>query len=546
MGITMLKTLDFRRLFEAAPTRFLVLSPNLEILAASDSYLEITQTVRDEIVGRNLFDVFPDNPDDSTATGEHYLGASLNRVKQTLRPDTMAVQQYDHSDPMHKDSPWEHRWWSAVNTPVLDEGGELEYIIHQAVEVTEFVRTSEARSVTSRDSQLRAEILERSATLGASNDSLRAASDAKNRFLSRMSHELRTPFTAISGYSELLSLSDLSPEHAGWVACIRRAGAHLLDLIDEILDISRIEGGRFSISIEPISLERVLDEAIELMRPLADAEGIEILCDADARGIYVSGDGQCLKQVLINLISNAINYNRAGGTVTIGSSRSDDRVTLNVTDTGRGIAAKDLERLFEPFERLDAAATGVEGTGLGLALSRDLVEMMDGTIDVTSEPGKGSTFSVTLNSAEPIAITPIEASTSAVLETREYDRPVKLLYIEDTVANARLVGEILKRRPSIELLPAMLGRLGIDLAEKHKPDAVLLDLHLPDIDGAEVLRYFAVRPELSKIPVVVLTADATRSQYEQLKALGAREYLTKPVSVETLLSTVDAMIVSPN
>lgn len=545
MGTVLQKTLDFKRLFESAPDRYLVLSPDLEIVAASDSYLEITRTVRDEIVGRKLFEVFPDNPDDSTATGERHLGASLDRVKQTLKPDTMAVQQYDLSDPTDKDSPWENRWWSAVNTPVLDEHGELEFIILQAVDVTEFVRASEARSVTSRDSQLRAEILERSVTLGASNDSLRAASDAKNEFLSRMSHELRAPFTAISGYGELLSLSDLSPEHASWVGSIRRAGAHLLDLIDEILDISRIEGGRFSISKEPVSLERVLNEAIELMRPLADADGIAIVCNAEARGIYVLGDGQCLKQVLINLISNAINYNRPAATVTIGVSRSGDRVTLSVTDTGRGIATEDLERLFEPFERLDAAATGVEGTGLGLTLSRDLVEMMDGTIDVTSEPGQGSTFSVTLNSAEQVAIGPIESSTSAVLETREYDRPVKLLYIEDTVANAQLIQEILKRRPSIELLPAMLGRLGIELAEKHNPDAVLLDLHLPDINGAEVLRYFSVRPELSKIPVVVLTADATRSQYDQLKALGARKYLTKPVSVETLLTTVDEMIESP-
>ncbi len=535
-------SIDYKSLFHAVPGQYLILSPELEILDASDSYLEASRKKREEIVGRRLFDVFPANPADPESDSVENLSASLDRVKTALSADTMAVQRYDLPDPDDPDAAWSDHWWSPVNTPILDEHGNLEMIVHQVIEVTDFVRATEARAVASHESKIRAEILKRSATLGQSNEMLRAASEAKNEFLARVSHELRTPLTAINGFGELLSLSNLNADQSRWVNTIRRSGAHLLDLIDEVLDISQIESGEFSISIEPVSVERVLSEAVEIMSPLASANEITIERADTPTSVYVRADNQRLRQILINLISNAIKYNRPGGRVTIETSVAEGNACISVTDTGYGIAEHDLKRLFKPFERLGAAETSVEGTGLGLALSRNLVEVLGGTIDVSSTVGEGTKFTVGLEITEPRAIEPVAIPSSPVLETREYDREIKLLYVEDTAANVRLVEEILKRRPSVKFIPAMFGRLAIELADKNKPDIVLLDLHLPDIGGQEVLSHFAVRPELSKVPVVILSADATKSQLDELMYMGAKDYLIKPIGVEQLLETVDRYV----
>lgn len=534
--------IDYQKLFYAVPGQYLVLSLDSEILDASDSYLRATDTKREDIIGRQLFDAFPTNPDDPGSETSKNMIASLERVKTTLSPDTMAVQRHDLPVPEDPGAAWSEHWWSPVNTPILDEHGELQMIVHQVIEVTEFVHTTEARAVVSHDSKLRAEILKRSATLGESNETLRAASEAKNEFLARVSHELRTPLTAINGFAELLSLSELNTDQLRWTNTIRRSGAHLLDLIDEVLDISRIESGEFSISIEPVSIDRVINEAIEIMGPLASANEITIEYARTLRDCYVRADSQRLRQVMINLISNAIKYNRAGGHVVIDTVAADGIASLSVTDSGNGIAAHDLDKLFKPFERLGASETSIEGTGLGLALSRNLVEILGGTINVSSTIGEGTTFTVGLEITAPRAIEPRITAFSSVLETREYDREVKLLYVEDTAANIRLVEEILKRRPSIQFIPAMFGRLAIELASKNKPDIILLDLHLPDIGGEDVLSYFAVRPELSKIPVVILSADATKSQLDDLLYMGAKDYLVKPIGVEQLLETVDRYV----
>jgi CheY-like chemotaxis protein len=261
---------------------------------------------------------------------------------------------------------------------------------------------------------------------------------------------------------------------------------------------------------------------------------------ASDRGSYVVADGQRLKQVFINLISNAIKYNRPGGSVRVYVDRlSADRVRICIEDTGKGIPAESLPKLFVPFERLDAAASSVEGTGLGLALSRNLLELMGGSIEVQSTFGAGTTFEIELERTEPVAVTADELDQVGVLESKTYSKDRRLLYIEDTVANVRLIEAILKRRPSVKLLPAMLGQLGIDLAREHKPDMLLLDLHLPDIGGEEVLATFKADPKLRDIPVVILSADATKVHYDELMELGAVAYLTKPIGVEDLLNVVD-------
>jgi signal transduction histidine kinase/CheY-like chemotaxis protein len=383
----------------------------------------------------------------------------------------------------------------------------------------------------------------RSAELQVANAALEAANEAKNEFLSRMSHELRTPLAAILGFNELLSLSDIDQQPKRWAAMSLTASKHLLDLVNEVLDLARIEAGELSISPETVPLRPLLDEAIELMEPLAAARAVTIHAPTMSGGYgYVRADRQRLKQVLINLISNAIKYNRDAGEVRIDvGPGGGDRARISVTDTGMGIDEASRARLFIPFERLETS-TIVEGVGLGLALSRTLTEAMGGAIGLESTPGEGSTFWVELAGAEPVAVARLSEEIHPILAVRAGQEQRSLLYIEDTDANVRLVEEILTRRPSIKLLPAMIGSLGLELAREHEPDLILLDLHLPDINGADLLEQLRRDPRTRDIPVVILTADATQRQLDRLLAAGAHAYLTKPISVVELLQVIDTFI----
>jgi signal transduction histidine kinase/AmiR/NasT family two-component response regulator len=478
------------------------------------------------------------------------LRRSLERVRDHRVPDTMAVQKYDIRRPDADGGGFEVRYWSPLNSPVLDARGRLTHIIHRVEDVTEFVRLQheQARTVALRErtAQMELEILQRSAELRDAVAQLRAANAAKDEFLSRMSHELRTPLAAISGFGELLGMSELDADQRAWSDLIGSATKHLARLIDDVLDIARIEAGRLSMSVEPVALGPVFYDVLELLRPLAARHHVVLHAPTSPAGHgYVLADGQRLKQVLINLVVNAIKYNHPGGAVGIAVSAANrGRVRIEVSDTGRGIDPASLDRAFVAFERLDAAASGVDGTGLGLALSRNLVEAMGGAIGAHSEPGVGSTFWVELEIGETAAVAAAEEASPA-WAVREYAGERRLLYIEDTLANVRLVEAILRRRPSVRLIPAMQGRLGLELAREHRPQLILLDLHLPDTTGEDVLAHLKADEVTREIPVVILTADAVRDRTQALLAAGARALLTKPIGVARLLETIDASIAEP-
>jgi signal transduction histidine kinase/ActR/RegA family two-component response regulator/HAMP domain-containing protein len=388
--------------------------------------------------------------------------------------------------------------------------------------------------------ELEARVAERTAQLAAASAETGRASAAKTEFLSRMSHELRTPLNGILGFGQLLEMEALSADQEESVAQILRAGRHLLGLINEVLDVSRIEAGRLQLSLEAVSVGETLHAALDLVRPWATDKGIALQAEAGETHRHVLADRQRLQQVLLNLLSNAVKYNRPGGAVTVACDETPDaQLRIRVTDTGHGIASDKLARLFTPFERLGADATGVEGTGLGLTLSKHLVEVMGGTLSVESEVGVGSTFSVNLplaqapdgafdGSGERIAAGPEASSHGGVV-----------LYIEDNLSNLRLVERVLARRPGTTLLSALQGQLGLDLAQEHRPDLILLDLHLPDLSGEEVLGRLREERRTRDIPVVVLSADATPTQIERLLGAGALAYLTKPLDVQALLKLLD-------
>lgn len=376
------------------------------------------------------------------------------------------------------------------------------------------------------------------------------ANQAKSEFLSRMSHELRTPLNAILGFGQILDMEELSLMQKESVSHIVKAGRHLLTLINEVLDIARVEAGKIEVSLEAVAVAAVVERALGLLGPLSAQRNIRLEADLTVLGHwYVLADEQRFMQVVLNLLSNAVKYNRDNGKVTIEASETDaGLLRIKVCDTGIGIAPPDLAKLFLPFERLGANKSEVEGTGLGLALSRSLMHAMGGSISVDSVLGQGTTFCLEL----PLAKNPLERLTEMPQDdlkrqvTANRAKAFTMLYIEDNMSNYRLIQSILDYRPGVELIGAMQGGIGLDLARQHRPNLILLDLHLPDIMGHEVLRRLRQDPATSEIPVVVLSADATPHQIERLLTppeghLGARAYLTKPLDVGKFLQTLDAL-----
>jgi PAS domain S-box-containing protein len=371
------------------------------------------------------------------------------------------------------------------------------------------------------------------------------ANQAKSEFLSRMSHELRTPLNAVLGFAQLLEMDTLSPEQHENLGYILKAGRHLLDLINEVLDIARIEAGRMAISPESVALTEVAQEALVLTVPLAAERAVKVRSHiAGTDGHYVLADRQRVKQVLLNLLSNAVKYNHVGGEVVIADELVGDRVRITVTDTGSGIPADRQERLFIPFERLGTVQGGVEGTGLGLALSKRLTEAMGGAIGVYSEVGRGSTFwiELPLTDPPPVGIDRMAEDARARAVGTPSDRTFAVLYIEDDLANLGLIERLLARRPSIRVIPAMQGRIGLNLAREHQPDLILLDMQLPDVPGSEILHRLQADLRTRLIPVVTMSSDPSPEQVERLLASGAHACLAKPVDVKELMIVLDDIL----
>ncbi len=372
-------------------------------------------------------------------------------------------------------------------------------------------------------------------------DSAEAASRAKSEFVSRMSHELRTPLNAMLGFAQLLELDRKPPLAAHqheWTAQIQQAGWHLLHMINDTLDLSRIESGHIKLEIANVDLGALVSGTVAMMQPGAAKRRIRIASALDPAAAAVRGDATRVKQIVTNLLSNAVKYNVDDGQVHVTSwAEGRDHVALAVQDTGLGMSAEQLQALFQPFNRLGREHGGTEGTGIGLVISRRLAELMGGRLEAQSQPGQGSTFVLTLPRAALSEAPHTRTSRPDVLND-EYRRRI-VHYVEDNETNAEVMRGILARRPQVELQVSTTGLDGLAALRLQPPSLILLDMHLPDIDGLELLRHVKADSALAAIPVIVLSADATAARIDQAFAEGASEYVTKPVNVAGFLALID-------
>lgn len=394
----------------------------------------------------------------------------------------------------------------------------------------------ELARVQRRLAQASALLAERDAEATRARDEAEAANRAKTDFLSRSSHELRTPLNAILGYAQVLQMDPASTAARGHVDHIASAGRHLLGLIGELLDIARIESGQLELDLATVPARAVVDEALALVAPDAQARGIRVESRVTAADGALLADRQRLRQVLVNLLGNAIKFNRAGGAVRVAAIRAGDSLRIEVEDEGPGLPPDRIERLFTPFERLGAERSAVEGTGLGLALSKRLMDAMDGTILVDSQPGRGSLFSVVLpvaTGAEPAShdVHPAQPHVPA--------GPRHVLHVEDNPSNRALIDTLFARRPAWQLAHACTLEAARRAMQARRPDLVLLDMHMPDGHGDALVRDMAAVPALAGVPVVALSADATAATRERARAAGVADYLAKPVDVPAFFAVLD-------
>lgn len=573
-------TPNFRSLFESAPGLYLVLNPSLHIEAVSDAYLNATMTKRDKILGRHIFDVFPDNPDDPHATGVANLGASLSRVLTLRKADSMAVQKYDVRRPESNGGAFEERYWSPVNSPVFNEKSEISYIIHRVEDVTEFVRLKlhgiEQSKVTQelkiRSEKMESEIFLRGLQIQRANEELRQLYDRlkeldrlKTRFFANVSHELRTPLALILGPAEKMkSAANLLDDQRRDLAIITKNARGLLKHVNDLVDSAKLEAGKLAPKYSEFDLCALISTAAGNFDGLIGDRGIAFHIDAPEH-LTIQADVGMIERILLNLLSNAFKFVPTGGEIGISVMSDNGTATFSVEDNGPGIPAPYREEIFERFRQLDDENTRrFGGTGLGLSIAREFASLHSGRIRVSDRPGGGARFQVDIPIRAPEG-TLVQPSDSRSLDAadmvsqtveqfQEIHGPTEpalpasqskvkrgtVLVVEDNFDMNRFITEILSR--DFLVTPAYDGKQGFETAVLEKPDLILADIMMPVMSGDMMVEKIREVPELEDIPIILLTAKADDDLRVKLLNGGAQDYVVKPFYSEEILVRVKNLI----
>jgi PAS domain S-box-containing protein len=550
-----------QELFESLPSLFVILTPDLRVVSVSDAYLRATMTERGDLVGHDLFEVFPDNPDDPETQGVSKVRASFERVIRTGIPDTMAIQKYDVRRP---DGAFEVRYWSPMNSAVLGADRRIEYLIHRVEDVTDFVleKSQPPKQLRTRMEQMETEIFRNSQQLSSANVRLQetnaqflkatkeadAANRAKSIFLSTMSHEIRTPLNAILGYAQLM-LRDpgMGADSKANLKIICRSGEHLLTLINDVLDMSKIEAGHTEIKPATFNLPRLLDDLAAMFRQRAEAKALTFKMVIYGETVpYVVADEGKIRQVLINLLGNAVKFTKHGHVrlhVHVNQKSAHSLwLSATVEDTGPGISAEDQEKLFEPFTQAKGKLNIQEGTGLGLAISRKFVRLMGGDITVVSILGKGSRFrleipvergdpGVALKAFSPRRVKGLRAGTPAP----------RILVADDQLENQNWLVKLLTSI-GFSVKGADNGEAALKHWEEWQPNMILMDVHMPVMDGLEATRRIKADPRGSNTAIVVLTASAMEDDRRTVSESKADDFVSKPCREDELLEKMRALL----
>jgi PAS domain S-box-containing protein len=503
-----------RSLFESNIDAIMTTDPSGIITDVNKQMETLTGCTRDELIGAPFKNYFTDRERAGAA-----IEQALSEKKVTNYE--LTVRAWDGTETVV----------SFNATTFYDRDRRLQGVFAAARDVTERKRLDQV-------------LQENNLELESARALAEKANLAKSEFLSRMSHELRSPLNAILGFAQLMATESppATSSQAGSIDQILHAGWYLLELINEILDLAAVESGKLSMSVEPVSLAEVLLECQAMIAPQAQKRGHTLDFPQLEPPRLVLADRIRLKQILLNLLSNALKYTGPAGTVVVECiPTAPDRTRVGVRDTGPGLSPEKLSQLFQPFNRLGQEDSPEEGTGIGLVMSKLLVEMMGGVIGVESEVGKGSVFWFELNSAAASGPGVELAAPPAVVDDRTRQGvPVRtLLHVEDNAANLQLVEQLLSRRPDVRLLSAVDGNVGIEIARGALPDVILMDLNLPGISGIQAMQILREDPSTAHIPVIAVSANAMAGDVRRGLDEGFLRYLTKPIHVDEFMDAID-------
>lgn len=571
---------EFRRVFEATSVPYLVVAPDFTIVAANDAYLTATLRRREEILGRNVFDVFPDNPEDPETRCVAALKASLQRVLDTRAADTMPVQKYDIQRPPERGGGFEPRYWSPVNSPVVDEDGNVAYVIHRVEDVTDFVRMKEqlaegghdAEAMSKRLHDLEAEMFHRSRErfeanlrLREANEAMAALDQAKTTFVNNVNHELRTPLTLILGPIEdlLHSARGIDARQREELVLAHRNALRLLKLVNALLEFARIEAGRVAVTYEPTDLASFTSELASVFRSTVEYAGLRLLVDCPPLPEMVFVDRSMWEKIVLNLISNAFKFTLQGE-IEVSLRAQGGQAELRVRDTGAGIPAHELPHIFERFRRVKGTQGRTqEGAGIGLALVQELVRLHGGAIRVDSRLGEGSTFTVTvpggrahlpaehvtdtqtrptapsgagLYAEEALSWLPQQNAATPELAPGPVQQRQRIVLADDNADMRGYICRLLGEHYDVEAVAD--GDAALAAIRAHRPDLVLTDVIMLGMNGVDLVRALRQDSRTTTLPVIILSASAAEdARIEGIQA-GADDYLVKPFSARELLARV--------